>query len=135
MCPVVGLMDMGIEEGRIEAELLLSQVLGTDRSHLLANLQEPLPADALASLVPLIERRLVREPLSYLLGWREFYGLRFSVRPGVLIPRPDTRGRGPAVGPEPVQPDSSHSRPRLWVRSDLSFSRTASTGEPYLRYR
>ena len=90
LCPVVGMMDVGIEEARLEAELLVSHVLGTDRTHLLANLGEPLPADALASLVPLIERRLLREPLSYLLGWREFYGLRFAVRPGVLIPRHET---------------------------------------------
>ena len=84
------LAQAGIPEARIEAELLVSHVLDTDRTRLLARLEEPLPRSALDTLVPLVERCLRREPLAYLLGWREFYGLRFSVRPGVLIPRQET---------------------------------------------
>ena len=81
---------VGIPEARLEGELLVSHALDTNRTHLLARLGDPLPRSALDLLVPLVERRLRREPLAYLLGWREFYGLRFSVRPGVLIPRQET---------------------------------------------
>ena len=84
------LAQAGIPEARLEADLLVSHALDTDRTRLLARLEEPLPPEALATLVPLVERRLRREPLAYLLGWREFYGLRFLVRSGVLIPRQET---------------------------------------------
>ena len=80
----------GIPEARLEGELLVSHVLDADRTRLLARLEEPLAPAAFYILVPLVERRLRREPLAYLLGWREFYGLRFLVRPGVLIPRQET---------------------------------------------
>lgn len=80
----------GIPEAHLEAELLVSHALDTDRTHLLSCLEEIQPPGALDRLVPLMERRLRREPLAYLLGWREFYGLRLSVRPGVLIPRQET---------------------------------------------
>ena len=79
-----------IEEARLEAELLVAHVMGTGRAHLLAEWQRPISPTALPLLAGLVERRLRREPLSYLVGWREFYGLRFAVRSGVLIPRPET---------------------------------------------
>ena len=80
----------GVPEPRLEAELLVGHVLGTDRTRLLARFQDALSQEMLEALAPLVERRLLREPLSYLIGWREFYRLRFVVRPGVLIPRPET---------------------------------------------
>ena len=84
------LSQASVEEARLEAELLVAHVLGTERAHLLAEWQRPISPTALPLLASLVGRRLRREPLSYLVGWREFYGLRFAVRPGVLIPRPET---------------------------------------------
>ena len=84
------LSQASIEEARLEAELLVAHVMGTERAHLLAEWQRPISPTALPLLAGLAERRVCREPLSYLVGWREFYGLRFAVRSGVLIPRPET---------------------------------------------
>ncbi|WP_412851747.1 peptide chain release factor N(5)-glutamine methyltransferase [Ectothiorhodospira shaposhnikovii] len=76
---------------RLEAELLLAHVLGKDRGWLYAHgddiLEDP---DALAIFRTLVRRRGEGEPVSYLLGCREFWSLNLTVRPGVLIPRPDT---------------------------------------------
>ena len=84
------LSSVDIEEASLEAELLVGHVLGIDRTRLLADLRQPFPPKAAPFLASLVERRRLREPLAYLLGWREFYGLRFAVRPGVLIPRQET---------------------------------------------
>ncbi|MCZ6789813.1 MAG: peptide chain release factor N(5)-glutamine methyltransferase [Chloroflexi bacterium] len=84
------LSQAGVEEARLEAELLVAHVMGKERAHLLAAWGEPMSPAALPLLADLVERRVRREPLSYLVGWREFYGLRFAVRSGVLIPRPET---------------------------------------------
>ena len=84
------LSQASVEEARLEAELLVAHAMGTARAHLLAEWQQPMSPAAQSLLAGLAERRLRREPLSYLLGWREFYRLRFAVRPGVLIPRPET---------------------------------------------
>ncbi len=80
----------GISDARLEAELLVAHALATDRTRLLAAFGDPLPSVAEASLRTLVEHRLRREPLAYLLGCREFYGLRLAVREGVLIPRQET---------------------------------------------
>ncbi len=77
----------GIESFRLEAQLLAAHVLGTDRSFLLAHPDEEFNELAGESV---LLRRLAGEPLAYILGWREFYGRRFSVGPSVLIPRHDT---------------------------------------------
>jgi release factor glutamine methyltransferase len=79
-----------IEDSRLEAELLLAHVLGSDRSSLFGRLRESLEPHIRGDLVPLIKRRLKREPLAYIVGWRWFYGLRLTVVPGVLIPRQET---------------------------------------------
>jgi release factor glutamine methyltransferase len=52
--------------------------------------ERPLTSDELASLRSMVKRRVTREPLQYILGGAEFYGRSFRVRPGVLIPRPET---------------------------------------------
>jgi release factor glutamine methyltransferase len=81
------LREAGIEEPRTEARLILAHATGLDRTRQLSDagrLVEPGPALALAS------RRAAREPMAYLLGRREFWGLDFAVGPGVLVPRPET---------------------------------------------
>ena len=80
----------GIEDARLEAEVLLMHVMGIDRARLYACLQDELsPADE-RELSRLRQRRLCREPLAYITGRREFFGLEFCVAPAVLIPRPES---------------------------------------------
>lgn len=80
----------GIDNPRLDAELLLAHVLGLDRVGLYMNYDRPLDAEELNKLRPLVKRRGQREPLQYLLGSTEFWSLEFKVSPAVLIPRADT---------------------------------------------
>ena len=77
-------------EGRLEAQVLLAKALGVNRAYLIAH-AEDIPDEALLSHYhAMLERRIAGEPVAYILGEREFYGLRFKVSPAVLIPRPET---------------------------------------------
>jgi release factor glutamine methyltransferase len=80
----------GIEEAPLETELLLGFALGLERSMLYASLEEAVPERAQRTMESLVQRRLHREPLAYIVGKREFFGMEFQVRPGVFIPRPET---------------------------------------------
>jgi release factor glutamine methyltransferase len=80
------------EEARLEAEVLLRHVLGIDRAGFLIRRNEVMPNNAAARFSILLQRRLAREPLAYIIGHREFYGLDFLVDGRVLIPRPETEG-------------------------------------------
>ncbi|MCJ2181515.1 peptide chain release factor N(5)-glutamine methyltransferase [Novosphingobium sp. 1949] len=72
---------------RLDAELLMAAALGTTRSQvLLRHMRDPAPA----AFEPLLARRLGDEPVAYILGTAEFYGLEFEVSPAVLIPRADS---------------------------------------------
>jgi release factor glutamine methyltransferase len=84
------LRGQGDEEARLDVELLLARALGTDRAGLYAQLGEELAATARKEFEGLLARHANGEPIAYILGEREFYGLSFVVRPGVLIPRPET---------------------------------------------
>lgn len=75
---------------RLDAQILLGTLLNQSRAWLLAHDTDPLPADVSARLLPLLQRRAQGEPVAYLVGHKEFYGLPLSVTPGVLVPRPDT---------------------------------------------
>ncbi len=75
------------DTARIDAELLMAHALGLSRSDMLLRaMRDPVPE----SFAALIERRAGHEPVAYITGWTEFYGRRFDVGPGVLIPRPDS---------------------------------------------
>ncbi len=80
----------GVREAPLEADLLVGTALGLDRAGLYASLEEPVADSSEQHLERLVLRRARREPLAYILGCREFYGLSFKVGPGVLIPRPET---------------------------------------------
>jgi release factor glutamine methyltransferase len=80
----------GSTSPRLDAELLLCNVLGIDRVGLLIDADRPLAKPELARYRELHQRRRSGEPLAYLLGVREFYGRPFLVDRRVLIPRPDT---------------------------------------------
>ncbi len=74
----------------MNAELLLADLLGCNRAHLLARPERRVPPETRHRYEGLIERRAGREPLQYLLGEWEFYGRLFLVTDAVLIPRPET---------------------------------------------
>ena len=79
----------GIDTARLDAELLMAAACGMERAAIVTGSCEPDSA-ALARLEALVARRAQREPLAYLTGHREFYGLDLTVSPAVLIPRPET---------------------------------------------
>lgn len=74
----------------LDAEVLARQVLGWDRARFLADRNDKATSVFLLQYEPLVARRERREPVSYILGTREFWGLPFEVGPDVLIPRPET---------------------------------------------
>jgi release factor glutamine methyltransferase len=84
------LSSVGIDEARLDAELLVSEVTGRGRAWLFLHPDEELTPAQTARLEALLSRRLRREPLPYILGRAEFCGLTFRVTPAALIPRPET---------------------------------------------
>ena len=80
----------GVDSARLDMSLILARALGVERWRVLAESGRELTADEAARAHAMLERRLVREPLAYILGEREFFGLAFEVNPAVLIPRPET---------------------------------------------
>ena len=84
------LEEVGIPDARLEAEVLLTNILQTPRHRIYAYQEQELTSAQEELLARLVERRLKREPLAYILGHKEFYGVDLAVGPGVLIPRPET---------------------------------------------
>ncbi len=80
----------GIENPRLDAEVIVAFALGIDRTRVIIESLRPLEAGELALLRDLVKRRRSREPIAYLRGEREFYGRTFRVDSRVLVPRPDT---------------------------------------------
>jgi release factor glutamine methyltransferase len=75
---------------RRDAELLLLHLIGRDRTFLLTHPDTPLAAEQMARYESWLERRAAHEPIQYILGEQEFFGLAFTVTRDVLIPRPET---------------------------------------------
>jgi release factor glutamine methyltransferase len=75
---------------RLDANMMLMALLKQGRSWLLAHDQDALPASIIQTFEHWVTRRAQGEPLAYLLGDKEFFGLNLAVNPDVLIPRPDT---------------------------------------------
>ena len=74
----------------LENRILVGHALGLSRIQLITQSQRVLTAEEAQRLADLFQRRLDGEPIAYIVGEREFYGLPFYVSPGVLIPRPET---------------------------------------------
>ena len=80
----------GVESPRLDAEVLLADLLHLSRVDLYVNFDRPLNAAELADFRRMILRRAAREPVAYIIGRKEFFSLDFAVGPEVLIPRPET---------------------------------------------
>lgn len=84
------LKDNGSDSPRLDAEILLAHSCGWQRIQLYTNYERPLSPEQRGVMRELIQRRAQAEPVAYLVGYREFFALDFSVNRSVLIPRPDT---------------------------------------------
>ncbi len=80
----------GCDTPRLDAEVLLAEVLGVGRERLVLDRDEALSQPAAARFTELLARRAQREPVAYILGRRDFRRLTLAVDPRVLIPRPET---------------------------------------------
>jgi release factor glutamine methyltransferase len=74
----------------LDARILLCHVMQKDAAHLIAHAAEPLDTEPAGQFEALVARRAAGEPVAYIVGRREFFGLDFGVTPAVLIPRPET---------------------------------------------
>ena len=86
----VGALQAGLPLDPLENRILMCHALNLTRVGLITNAQRALNAEEAAHLQALVARRQGGEPIAYIVGQREFFGLPFQVSPAVLIPRPDT---------------------------------------------
>jgi release factor glutamine methyltransferase len=111
----VALTAAGIDNARFEARLLLAEASGLTIEQLVARGTDDVPANVAETARSLTARRVRREPMAYILGEREFWGLPFKVSPAVLVPRPDSETLIEAV--LSLMPD----RARAWRILDLGL--------------
>jgi release factor glutamine methyltransferase len=86
----VGRLQAGLPLDPLENRILLCHALNLTRVGLITNSERVLSEEDAARLAALVARRQAGEPIAYIVGQREFFGLPFQVSPAVLIPRPDT---------------------------------------------
>jgi len=86
----IGSLQAGLPLDPLENRILLCHALGITRVGLITQSERQLTGDEAARLSGLVGRRIAGEPIAYIVGQREFFGLPFRVTPAVLIPRPDT---------------------------------------------
>jgi len=84
------LLREGLVSARLDAEVLLSRCLGTDRVHLYAHPEEAVPDGVVRGFEALVERRRKKEPVAYIVGEKEFWSVSLAVNRHVLIPRAET---------------------------------------------
>jgi release factor glutamine methyltransferase len=108
----------GSETARLDAEVLLAFVLGIDRSGLAAHPEAVLTTGQLEAYESAVVRREAGEPVAYIRGLKEFYGVAISVDPRVLIPRPET--------------ETLVRLALARITSDLTGAPRPATAEPYL---
>jgi release factor glutamine methyltransferase len=80
----------GVTNARLDAEVLLSHIMNRDRAWLFTHIHDALEDKTRRVFEGAVERRSKREPLQYIIGKQEFWGLDYVVTPDVLIPRPET---------------------------------------------
>jgi release factor glutamine methyltransferase len=86
----IGAVQAALPLDALENRILLCHATGLSRVQLITRAEQPLDAAQAAHLNALVQRRLAGEPIAYIVGKREFFGLDFAVSEAVLIPRPDT---------------------------------------------
>lgn len=84
------LREAGADTPLLDAEVMLSRILACSRTQLLAHPETRPPREAVEWFAQSVSRRSQHEPLAYIVGEREFYGICFEVTPAVLIPRAET---------------------------------------------
>ena len=84
------LAEAGVEDAGREARLLVAAAAGVDTAQIISHPEQQLSGDTQTKLQSMLARRCAREPLSRILGGREFYGRRFVLSPATLDPRPDS---------------------------------------------
>lgn len=82
--------DTGIPSARLDAELILANTLRKNRTYLHAHLDEEIDPRRVDIANARLDLRLDRVPMAYILGYKEFYGRKFTVSPTVLVPRPES---------------------------------------------
>lgn len=82
--------EKGIDNPRLDAEVLLAHALGENRIDLYLRPERKVPPEILAVFKGFLQRRARREPVAYITGRREFYSIPLQVGPDVLVPRPET---------------------------------------------
>ena len=75
---------------RLDAEIIISYVLEIPRLKVITDNQDEISSNKLTKIKKLVERRIEGEPVAYLIGKKEFFGIGFRVNPSVLVPRPET---------------------------------------------
>src|SRR5579859_4648555 len=84
------LRSAGSESARLDAELLLGHAIGAERTVIVAHADAPVGSDAAQRFETDLIRREAGEPVAYIRGFKEFYGIAFSTDSRALIPRPET---------------------------------------------
>ena len=84
------LQKKGVDEPRLSSELIITHVLNIKRLDIYLQFERVLTEEEISKIRTLLKRRSEHEPIQYILGETEFYGLKFSVDKSVLIPRSDT---------------------------------------------
>ncbi len=84
------LAEVSIPDARLESEALLAHVLQMSRTQTLAHPERPLSPEEDLAVSEVLRRRLSRDPLAYITGRKEFFGIDLMVNPSVLVPRPET---------------------------------------------
>ena len=84
------LREAGVDSPQLDSALLMGHVLGVSKTRLYAHPDHRLTPAEISAFEALVGRRMRREPIAYLIGYRSFFGLDITVDPRVLIPRPET---------------------------------------------
>ncbi|MFY9176564.1 MAG: peptide chain release factor N(5)-glutamine methyltransferase [Caldicoprobacterales bacterium] len=82
--------EAGIESGQLEAGMLMAHLMGCERTYLYLDRERVLSPQQIQDYFNMVKMRVQRTPIHYIIGYREFMGLKFYVNENVLIPRPDT---------------------------------------------
>jgi release factor glutamine methyltransferase len=87
---ITAALELPVNEAKLEAQILLKHSLNVNRAWLISHENDVLEQGATTGFQALLNRRIEGEPVAYILGKREFYGLEFKATSATLIPRPDT---------------------------------------------